>query len=94
MMDGDLVRLKAPARWSPWTCRWCWAARTPARSASSPTAAASSAVGIWADRRRSAPPGGAGVKEVTLLGQIVDRYGKDILDGPDLAALTADRARS
>jgi tRNA-2-methylthio-N6-dimethylallyladenosine synthase len=28
-----------------------------------------------------------GVKEVTLLGQIVDRYGKDILDGPDLAAL-------
>lgn len=28
-----------------------------------------------------------GVKEVTLLGQIVDRYGKDILDGPDLADL-------
>ncbi len=28
-----------------------------------------------------------GVKEVTLLGQIVDRYGKDIPDGPDLAAL-------
>ncbi|NWG35285.1 MAG: tRNA (N6-isopentenyl adenosine(37)-C2)-methylthiotransferase MiaB [Chloroflexi bacterium] len=28
-----------------------------------------------------------GVKEVTLLGQIVDRYGKDILDGPNLAAL-------
>jgi tRNA-2-methylthio-N6-dimethylallyladenosine synthase len=28
-----------------------------------------------------------GVKEVTLLGQIVDRYGKDISDGPDLAAL-------
>jgi tRNA-2-methylthio-N6-dimethylallyladenosine synthase len=28
-----------------------------------------------------------GVKEVTLLGQIVDRYGKDILDGPDLAGL-------
>ena len=28
-----------------------------------------------------------GVKEVTLLGQIVDRYGKDITDGPDLADL-------
>ncbi|MBI5670480.1 MAG: tRNA (N6-isopentenyl adenosine(37)-C2)-methylthiotransferase MiaB [Chloroflexi bacterium] len=30
---------------------------------------------------------GQGVKEVTLLGQIVDRYGKDIPDGPDLADL-------
>jgi tRNA-2-methylthio-N6-dimethylallyladenosine synthase len=29
----------------------------------------------------------AGVKEVTLLGQIVDRYGKDIPDGPSLAGL-------
>ena len=28
-----------------------------------------------------------GVKEITLLGQIVDRYGKDIQDGPDLAGL-------
>ena len=28
-----------------------------------------------------------GVKEITLLGQIVDRYGKDIPDGPGLAAL-------
>ncbi|MCF6278707.1 MAG: tRNA (N6-isopentenyl adenosine(37)-C2)-methylthiotransferase MiaB [Anaerolineales bacterium] len=28
-----------------------------------------------------------GVKEITLLGQIVDRYGKDVQDGPDLAAL-------
>lgn len=28
-----------------------------------------------------------GVVEVTLLGQIVDRYGKDIPDGPDLAEL-------
>ncbi|MEW6569504.1 MAG: MiaB/RimO family radical SAM methylthiotransferase, partial [Chloroflexota bacterium] len=28
-----------------------------------------------------------GVKEVTLLGQIVDRYGKDIPNGPDLARL-------
>lgn len=28
-----------------------------------------------------------GVKEVTLLGQIVDRYGRDVPDGPDLAAL-------
>jgi len=28
-----------------------------------------------------------GIKEVTLLGQIVDRYGKDIEDGPDLADL-------
>jgi tRNA-2-methylthio-N6-dimethylallyladenosine synthase len=28
-----------------------------------------------------------GVKEITLLGQIVDRYGKDIPGGPDLAAL-------
>lgn len=28
-----------------------------------------------------------GIKEVTLLGQIVDRYGRDIPDGPNLAAL-------
>ncbi len=28
-----------------------------------------------------------GVKEITLLGQIVDRYGKDIPDGPNLAQL-------
>jgi tRNA-2-methylthio-N6-dimethylallyladenosine synthase len=28
-----------------------------------------------------------GVKEVVLLGQIIDRYGKDIIDGPDLADL-------
>lgn len=28
-----------------------------------------------------------GVKEITLLGQIVDRYGKDIADGPNLAGL-------
>jgi tRNA-2-methylthio-N6-dimethylallyladenosine synthase len=28
-----------------------------------------------------------GVKEITLLGQIVDRYGKDIPGGPDLASL-------
>jgi tRNA-2-methylthio-N6-dimethylallyladenosine synthase len=28
-----------------------------------------------------------GVKEVTLLGQIVDRYGVDVQDGPDLPAL-------
>lgn len=28
-----------------------------------------------------------GVKDVTLLGQIVDRYGKDVPDGPDLADL-------
>ena len=28
-----------------------------------------------------------GVKEITLLGQIIDRYGKDIADGPDLADL-------
>ncbi|MCO5188360.1 MAG: tRNA (N6-isopentenyl adenosine(37)-C2)-methylthiotransferase MiaB [Anaerolineae bacterium] len=28
-----------------------------------------------------------GVKEVTLLGQIVDRYGYDVADGPDLADL-------
>jgi len=30
---------------------------------------------------------GQGVKEVTLLGQIVDRFGKDIPDGPNLAQL-------
>ncbi len=28
-----------------------------------------------------------GVREITLLGQIVDRYGKDVPDGPDLADL-------
>jgi tRNA-2-methylthio-N6-dimethylallyladenosine synthase len=28
-----------------------------------------------------------GVKEITLLGQIVDRYGRDVSDGPDLADL-------
>lgn len=28
-----------------------------------------------------------GVKDITLLGQIVDRYGKDVPDGPDLADL-------
>ena len=28
-----------------------------------------------------------GVKEITLLGQIVDRYGKDLPDSPDLAGL-------
>ena len=28
-----------------------------------------------------------GIKEVTFLGQIVDRYGKDVPDGPNLAAL-------
>jgi tRNA-2-methylthio-N6-dimethylallyladenosine synthase len=28
-----------------------------------------------------------GIKEITLLGQIVDRYGKDIPDGPDLSSL-------
>jgi len=28
-----------------------------------------------------------GVREITLLGQIVDRYGRDIPDGPNLAAL-------
>jgi tRNA-2-methylthio-N6-dimethylallyladenosine synthase len=28
-----------------------------------------------------------GVKEITLLGQIVDRYGKDVPDGPSLAGL-------
>lgn len=28
-----------------------------------------------------------GIKEIILLGQIVDRYGKDIPDGPDLAGL-------
>jgi tRNA-2-methylthio-N6-dimethylallyladenosine synthase len=28
-----------------------------------------------------------GVKEITLLGQIVDRYGKDLSDGPNLATL-------
>jgi tRNA-2-methylthio-N6-dimethylallyladenosine synthase len=28
-----------------------------------------------------------GVKEITLLGQIVDRYGKDLPEGPNLAAL-------
>ena len=34
-----------------------------------------------------------GVREVTLLGQIVDRYGKDIPDGPDLAGCCASSTR-
>ena len=34
-----------------------------------------------------------GVKEITLLGQIVDRYGKDVPDGPNLAGLLRAIAR-
>jgi tRNA-2-methylthio-N6-dimethylallyladenosine synthase len=34
-----------------------------------------------------------GVKEITLLGQIVDRYGKDVEDGPNLAALLEQVSR-
>ena len=34
-----------------------------------------------------------GVKEITLLGQIVDRYGKDLPGGPDLPALLRKLAR-
>jgi tRNA-2-methylthio-N6-dimethylallyladenosine synthase len=34
-----------------------------------------------------------GVKEITLLGQIVDRYGKDVQDGPNLAALLEQVSR-
>src|SRR3989337_829082 len=30
---------------------------------------------------------GQGIREVTFLGQIVDRYGKDIPNGPNLAGL-------
>ena len=81
-------RWTSAASWSPPTCRWCWAARTPAPSASSPTGAASSAAARWA---RSWPKSRSlvaqGVKEITLLGQIVDRYGKDVPDGPNLAGL-------
>ena len=33
-----------------------------------------------------------GVKEITLLGQIVDRYGKDVPDGPNLAGAAAHPA--
>jgi len=39
---------------------------------------------IAADARSLAAQG---VKEITLLGQIVDRYGKELPDGPNLAAL-------
>lgn len=42
------------------------------------------AAGILAEVRALAAQG---VKEVTLLGQIVDRYGKDLPDGPSLAGL-------
>ena len=75
------------AAWSPPMCRSSTAARTPAPSASSPSGAASNARGPSA--RSSAEVrslAAQGVKEVTLLGQIVDRYGKDIPDGPNLAA--------
>lgn len=34
-----------------------------------------------------------GVKEITLLGQIVDRYGKDLADGSSLAGLLRDLSR-
>lgn len=42
-------------------------------------------VGVIAQEVRSLVA--QGVKEITLLGQIVDRYGKDIPDGPNLAQL-------
>jgi tRNA-2-methylthio-N6-dimethylallyladenosine synthase len=42
-------------------------------------------VGVIAQEVRSLVD--QGVKEITLLGQIVDRYGKDIPDGPNLAQL-------
>ena len=42
-------------------------------------------VGVIAQEVRSLV--NQGVKEITLLGQIVDRYGKDIPDGPNLAQL-------
>ena len=60
------------------------AARMPAPSASSPTGAASSAAArLRPSRPTCAPWPRQGVREVTLLGQIVDRYGKDLPDGPD-----------
>jgi hypothetical protein len=38
---------------------------------------------------RSARPVAQGVKEVTLLGQIVDRYGVDVPDGPHPGSIAA-----
>ncbi len=83
---------KCAASWCRHLCRSCWAARMPVLSASSPTAGASNAAArqgeILAEVRALVAQG---VKEITLLGQIVDRYGKDILDGAaSLAGLLRD----
>ena len=59
-------------------CRWYWAVRMPAHSASSHPGAGRNVPGL---PRMCLPKCvllvAQGVKEVTLLGQIVDRYGKD-----------------
>ncbi len=79
---------RSAAAWSPVLSRWSTAARMPA-----PTASSLTARGI----ERSRPPQeilaearsmvAQGVKEITLLGQIVDRYGKDDPALPSLAGL-------
>ena len=66
---------------------WSMVVRMPAPSVSSLSDAASSAVVRSAISSQIRSLAAQGVKEVTLLGQIVDRYGKDIPDGANLAGL-------
>ncbi len=72
----------------PPTCRLCWAAPMPALFASFPPGEALNAHArqdaILAESRRLVA---MGVREITLLGQIVDRYGKDLPGEPGLPGL-------
>ncbi len=69
-------------------CRWCWVAPMPARSASShPDGEPNGRAQRMRSRRKRISLAEQGVKEITLLGQIVDRYGKDHPKEGDLATL-------
>jgi len=89
MMDGDLVlplheRGKLVSAHVPivygcsHACSFCIIPFRRGVERSRPVGEIASEVRALADQ---------GVREVTLLGQIVDRYGKDIPDGPNLAEL-------
>ena len=67
------------ARRSRRGCRCRWAATRPARTASSrPSAAASRAAARATSSPRSTQLAAAGVKELTLLGQNVNSWGRDL----------------